>query len=83
MKAPSHTVAGIDVGGTKKGFHAVALREETVVAKLATSAPGHVVAWCRELGADEVIDHRKPLQEEMRRTGDGEVNYILCCHSLE
>ena len=37
MKASSHMVAGIDVGGTKKGFHAVALREETVVAKLATS----------------------------------------------
>src|SRR6478672_13673555 len=49
MKAPSHTVAGIDVGGTKKGFHAVALRDEAVVAKLATSTPGHVVAWCREL----------------------------------
>ena len=54
MKAPSHTVAGIDVGGTKKGFHAVALREETVVAKLATSAPGHVVAWCRELHVSAV-----------------------------
>ena len=54
MKAPSHTVAGIDVGGTKKGFHAVALRDEAVVAKLATSTPGHVVAWCRELHVSAV-----------------------------
>ena len=44
MKAPSHTVAGIDVGGTKKGFHAVALREERIVATLATSLPGQAVA---------------------------------------
>jgi len=49
MKASGHTVAGIDVGGRKKGFHAVALREERIVAKLATPVPGQVVAWCREL----------------------------------
>ena len=54
MKAPSHTVAGIDVGGTKKGFHAVALREERIVATLATSLPGQVVAWCRELRVSAV-----------------------------
>jgi predicted nuclease with RNAse H fold len=54
MKAPSHTVAGVDVGGTKKGFHAVALREETIVGKLATAAPAQVVVWCRELHVSAV-----------------------------
>src|SRR6478672_11268206 len=50
---------------------------------IATASRPETVAWCRELGADEVIDHRLPLQEELRRTGDGEVSYILCCNSLE
>ena len=54
MKASSPTVAGIDVGGTRKGFHAVALREERIVATLATSVPGEVVAWCRELHVSAV-----------------------------
>ena len=54
MKAPSPTVAGIDVGGPKKGFHAVALRGKRLVAKLATTVPGQVVAWCRALHVSAV-----------------------------
>ena len=41
-------VAGIDVGGTRKGFHAVALREKHIVATLATRRARDAAAWCRE-----------------------------------
>ena len=45
------TVVGIDVGGARKGFHAVALCEGTVVERLATTDELALAAWCREVGA--------------------------------
>jgi predicted nuclease with RNAse H fold len=48
------TVVGIDVGGARKGFHAVALCEGKVVERLATTDEVALAAWCREVGAELV-----------------------------
>lgn len=45
MSAPCIDI-GIDVGGTRKGFHAVALDNERVVARLRSRDPAEVAAWC-------------------------------------
>jgi predicted nuclease with RNAse H fold len=45
------TVVGIDVGGARKGFHAVALSGDGVVERCASRDAAVVAAWCRELGA--------------------------------
>ena len=50
---------------------------------IATASRPETKAWCRELGADEVIDHRVPLKEEMGRIGAGEADYILCAANTE
>jgi predicted nuclease with RNAse H fold len=50
MKRTAPPVAGIDVGGMKKGFHAVALRKDYIVARLNTYSAATVVTWCREQG---------------------------------
>lgn len=47
-------MVGVDVGGPKKGFHAVALRDGRLVGTCVTSDPGEVVAWCRKLNARSV-----------------------------
>lgn len=50
MNAPEErlmTVVGIDVGGRKKGFHAVALRDGAFV-KTTSPDPAVIVAWCFE-----------------------------------
>jgi predicted nuclease with RNAse H fold len=47
------TVVGVDVGGPRKGFHAVALTG-TVFRKQACSSPAEVAAWCRDVGAAAV-----------------------------
>ena len=44
-------VVGIDVGGPKKGLHAVALRGGQYHAQLATCDVDEMVRWCRALGA--------------------------------
>ena len=51
MNEVATTVIGIDVGGERKGFHAVALQNGTFVATLAHSDPAVIVSWCRQLKA--------------------------------
>jgi NADPH:quinone reductase len=50
---------------------------------IATASRGETEAWCRELGADEVINHREPLKSELQRIGAGEVDFILCAANTE
>ena len=47
-------VIGIDVGGPKKGFHAVVLCDSQIVAKTRTSDPVAMAQWCVEQKADVV-----------------------------
>ena len=51
MSEVTTTVIGIDVGGERKGCHAVALHNGTFVATLAHSDPAVIVSWCRQLKA--------------------------------
>jgi len=44
-------VAGIDVGGAKKGFHAVALRGGLYAESFRSREVPEVVAWCHRVGA--------------------------------
>jgi predicted nuclease with RNAse H fold len=47
-------VAGIDVGGTRKGFHAVALRQGKYLAHMASPDVRAIVQWCLSLRAAAV-----------------------------
>ncbi|AHE56061.1 zinc-binding alcohol dehydrogenase family protein [Sphingomonas sanxanigenens] len=43
---------------------------------IATASRPETKAWVEEMGAHLVIDHRKPLDEELARIGHPEVNYV-------
>jgi predicted nuclease with RNAse H fold len=47
-------VVGIDVGGKKKGFHAVALRNGTFKDKITDTDPAIIAQWCQKEGATVV-----------------------------
>ena len=47
MNSRNRTVVGIDVGGPRKGFHAVALRDG-VFGKATSTNPAEIVDWCLE-----------------------------------
>ena len=50
----AEVVVGIDVGGARKGFHAVALRDGELLGRFASADPKTVAAWCRRIGARAV-----------------------------
>ena len=43
-----HRVVGIDVGGSRKGFHAVALEYGVFLARRQTSCVAELTGWCRD-----------------------------------
>jgi hypothetical protein len=51
---PGQIAVGIDVGGPRKGFHAVALGDRGVSAVLSSDSPAHVAGWCRAQGASAI-----------------------------
>ena len=54
MPLSNNTVIGIDVGGARKGFHAVVLREGAVCGTKEACDPMVMAKWCREQKASVV-----------------------------
>lgn len=54
MKRSNNTVIGIDVGGPRKGFHAVVLREGKICGAKTDCDPQAMAAWCLEQKASVV-----------------------------
>jgi NADPH:quinone reductase len=50
---------------------------------IATASRPDSVEWCKKMGADVVINHRRPLQEELATAGFTSVDYIFCTNSVE
>jgi NADPH:quinone reductase len=43
---------------------------------IATASRPETIAWCKELGADHSIDHRKPMRPQLEALGLKHVDYI-------
>jgi predicted nuclease with RNAse H fold len=48
------TSVGVDVGGVRKGFHAVALRGGTYADRVVTKDAKELAKWCRAVGAQAI-----------------------------
>lgn len=51
-------------------------RRLTGLTVIATASRPETIAWVKKMGAHEVIDHHKPLDEELARIGHPEVDYV-------
>lgn len=45
---------------------------------IATASRPETIDWVKKLGADQVINHRNPLNDELKAIGIAHVDYILC-----
>ncbi len=50
---------------------------------IATASRPETIAWCQKLGADEVVNHRHNLAEEIEKVGYQNVDYILCLNDTD
>ena len=65
------------------GSAAIQLAKTAGLTVVATASREESAAWCRELGADHVIDHREPLPGQLEALGLGGVDYVLCCNDTD
>ena len=73
------------IGGAG-GVGSIAIQLAKRLAKLkviATASRPESAKWVRDLGADEVADHGKPLSDELKSIGTPEVDYVLIATALE
>ena len=78
MTHSNNTVIGIDVGGPRKGFHAVVLREGEICGTKTDFDPKVMVAWCVEqeaaaVGVDapcmwSVTDKSRAVERELNQS---------------
>ncbi|WP_325436594.1 zinc-binding alcohol dehydrogenase family protein [Pseudomonas nitroreducens] len=58
-------------------------RQLTGMTVIGTASRQETQEWVRNLGAHHVIDHRKPLSEELKRIGIGEVTHVASLNQTE
>ena len=66
----------IGAGGGVGSIMVQLARQLTGVTVIGTASRPDTQAWVRELGAHHVIDHSKPLTDELRRIGIAQVEYV-------
>lgn len=49
----------------------------------ATASRPETVDWCKQLGADFILNHRKSLYDELKETGTESVDAIFCTTQME
>ncbi|ELS01772.1 zinc-binding alcohol dehydrogenase family protein [Xenococcus sp. PCC 7305] len=68
------------------GVGSVAIQLAKKLAKLnviATASRPETIAWCQNLGADQVVNHRNNLADEIEKIGYQNVDYILCLNDTD
>lgn len=60
------------------GSIAIQLGKLAGLTVIATASRQETIDWVKKLGADQVINHRNPLNDELTAIGIAHVDYILC-----
>jgi zinc-binding alcohol dehydrogenase family protein len=82
---PAKTGSILIIGGAG-GVGSIATqlaRRLTALTVIATASRPETQAWCREMGAHYVIDHRQPMAAQVKAIVPGGVNYVLALTKAE
>lgn len=77
-KNESPLVAGVDVGGPRRGFHAVLMRDTQVCETASLGEAAAVARWCRKLGAKVIA-----VDAPCRWSSDGKSRPAECALRAE
>lgn len=50
---------------------------------IATASREETTSWCKNLGAEHILNHHEPLKPQMEEKGLGEADYIFCLNNTE
>ena len=86
--SPSGADAGksILIIGGAGGVGSIAIQLARTLAKLkviATASRTRSSMWIKQMGANHVVNHRNPVDEELREIGIETVDYILCLNNTD
>ena len=82
----THAGRSVLILGGAGGVGSIAIQLAKQLGKqvvIATASRPSSAAWCRELGADHVVDHTGDLVAQVRALGLKWVDTVLCCNSLD
>jgi len=65
------------------GSIAIQLAKIAQLKVIATASRPETIAWCQQLGADYVVNHRHNLAEEIEKINYPTVDYILCLNDTD
>jgi len=65
------------------GSIAIQLAKLAGLTVITTASRPETLQWVKNLGADHVVDHRKPLPEQLGKLGYREVDFIFNCHDTD
>ena len=85
-KAGAHAGRSILIVGGAGGVGSIATQLAKQLARLrviATASRPESIRWVRDLGADDVVDHTKPLAPQLVALGCPEVNYVFCLGAID
>ena len=82
-KGPAASVLIIGGAGGVGSIAIQIARQVAGLRVLATASRQEAADWCLTLGADEIVDHRQPFAQQLKRLGEPLVDYVLCFNSPE
>ncbi|WP_026286288.1 zinc-binding alcohol dehydrogenase family protein [Salsuginibacillus kocurii] len=65
------------------GSMAIPMAKRAGMKVIATASRDETSEWCRQRGADHVINHKRPLQPQLEAEGYDAVPYIFCLSDTE
>jgi zinc-binding alcohol dehydrogenase family protein len=79
----SETLLIIGAAGGVGSIMVQLARRLTGVTVIGSASRPETQAWVRAMGAHHVIDHSRPLHEELQRIGFSEVSHIVCLNRTD
>lgn len=85
-KSGAHAGRRLLILGGAGGVGSIAIQLAKKLARLtviASASRPDSVAWVKGLGADAVVDHTRPLPEQLAALDAREADYIFCCNNTD
>ncbi|MDF3010794.1 MAG: alcohol dehydrogenase zinc-containing, partial [Burkholderiales bacterium] len=83
LRIKDHKTMLIIGGAGGVGSIGIQLAKAAGLTVVATASRPESIAWVKQLGADQVLDHRRDMPQQLQALGRKHVDYIACFNDLD